>query len=103
MRAIIDGKLYDTDKAELLGCGGSKYPRSDFQYYYEELYRTKKGQYFLAGSGGPMTRYGIDTGCGYTGGDKIIPISEGQAREWAELHLEADEYLNIFGDSVEEA
>ncbi len=103
MREIIGGKLYDTDKAELLGCGGSKYPRSDFRYYYEELYRTKKGQYFLAGTGGPMTHYCVNTGDGYTGGEKIIPISEEQAKEWAELHLDADEYINIFGDSVEEA
>ena len=34
---------------------------------------------------------------GVAGGQAIIPLSEKEAREWAEEHLNGDEYEAIFG------
>jgi hypothetical protein len=84
MKRIIDGKRYDTEKAEEIAWNGSTEGRSDFRYFSEYLYRTARGRWFLAGSGGPMTKYAETIGNGRTGGDGIIPLSEDEAREWLE-------------------
>ena len=45
-----------------------------------------------------MTRYAVAiSDNSWSGGEKIIPLSVGKAREWAEEHLDADEYAGIFG------
>ena len=37
----------------------------------------------------------------WSGGEDIIPLTESEARKWAERHCTADEYEEIFGE-VEE-
>ena len=100
MKKIINGKKYDTDTARFLTSDGNG--RSDFSRCYEELYRKKTGEYFLYGSGGPMSKYSraIDQNW-QSGGEDIIPLTEAKARQWAEIHCTADEYEEIFGE-VEE-
>ena len=58
MKQVIEGKRYDTETATKIGEGGGKAYPGDFHYYSEALYVTKKGSYFLAGEGGPLSRYG---------------------------------------------
>lgn len=101
MRKIINGKLYDTDTATYIDYKG-EYNCRDFSSFYEELYRKKTGEYFLYGVGGPATKYAeyILT-CGYTDGEKIIPLSESEARNWAEENLSADKYIELFGECEE--
>lgn len=97
MKKIINGKLYDTDTARCLGSDGSNDFR-DFHYWHEELYLKRTGEYFLFGEGGPMSRYSRSTGNNsWTGGEAIIPLTAAAAREWAEKHLDADDYADIFG------
>jgi len=97
MKAIINGKLYDTQTAEELagdsyGCSG------DFERWDETLYRTKSGSYFIAGSGGPKTKYMRVVGQNeWSGGHAIIPLSEEEAKVWMEQHATADEYEAAFG------
>lgn len=50
MRRIINGKIYDTATAECL-CELSSPPRSESGWHDTCLFRTKKGQFFLAGEG----------------------------------------------------
>ena len=51
---------------------------------------------------GPMSKYAESTGQNqWTGGERIIPLSLEAAQEWAEKHLDGDEYEEIFG-AVEE-
>jgi hypothetical protein len=97
MKKIINGKLYDTDKARYLG--GDSYSNSrDFHHWTEELYVKRTGEYFLYGEGGPMTKYAESTGQNtWSGGEKIMPMSMEAAREWAEEHLNADRYAELFG------
>ena len=98
MKKIINGKMYDTDKATYLGYDIYAGPR-DFKYWREELYRKRTGEFFLYGQGGPDSKYAVAsvTGSGWDGGSKIIPLSVPKAREWAEEHLSADAYAEIFG------
>jgi len=94
--------MYNTETAKLLGSGDNGYPRNDFNFWEEDLYRTKSGAYFLHGSGGPASRYAISTGQNsWSGGEKIIPLPTEQAREWAEEMLSAEEYAEIFGEPDE--
>ena len=103
MKKVIDGKMYNTETAEFLGKSWNGNATTDFAYCCEKLYRTKKGKFFLHGKGGAMTRYsqkcGNNTRCG---GEGIVPLTIEEAREWVENHLDADEYVAIFGE-VEEA
>ena len=101
MKVVINRKKYDTDTAECVACYSYAWP-GDYNYVSEALYRKKTGEYFIYGEGGPLTEYGQsygDNGIGY--GDRIDPISEEDARKWAEEHLDGDEYEKIFG-TVEE-
>lgn len=90
MRKIINGKIYDTEKAEYLGSYDNGCCRNNFSFYEAELYKTKKGNYFIWVGGRCM------------GGSNIYTVSKEQARQWAEKHLKIDDYIRIFGE-VEEA
>lgn len=98
MKKIINGKVYDTDKAKELGIYCSPGNWNDFNYYEETLYQKRTGEFFLFGKGNANTKYAevIGQNC-WSGGRKILPMSYEDAREWAEKHLDADEYEEIFG------
>ncbi|MGB5096457.1 MAG: hypothetical protein WBN82_00970 [Porticoccaceae bacterium] len=102
MRAIINGKKYDTDTAEHVASASYSGSRSDFQWWEEDLYRKRTGEFFVAGEGGPMTRYAraVDQNS-WTGGSRIIPVTESGARAWVENHGDAETYERLFGEVVE--
>lgn len=101
MKKIINGKRYDTKTAKELNSYSYGYPR-DFEHWEETLYRKNTGEYFLYGEGGPSSKYAESAGGNsWTGGEKIIPLSLEEAKQWAEKHLDGDEYEEIFG-AVEE-
>ncbi|MBQ7418178.1 MAG: hypothetical protein IJV18_08890 [Acidaminococcaceae bacterium] len=101
MKKIINGKMYDTETAAFVGSDEYSNPR-DFHYCYEALYRKKSGEYFIYGEGGPLSKYrkSIDNHA-WSGGESIIPMDIDLAREWAEEHLAADDYLDEFGEPEE--
>lgn len=102
MKKIISGKVYDTDTAALKGEYSNGGNWRDFNHLEESLYLKRTGEFFLHGEGGPLTKYSerVD-GNSWSGGSQIIPLSFREAREWAEEHLNADQYEGIFG-KVEE-
>ncbi len=103
MKKIINGKVYDTDTAKEQGSWGNGGTWRDFNHMEETLYRKKTGEFFLHGEGGPMTKYAQPAGQNsWSGGDRIMPMSYAEAREWAEEHLEAEEYEAIFGAVTED-
>lgn len=103
MKKIINGKLYDTETASCVGSWSNNYSPRDFQSVQEDLYRKRTGEFFLYGEGGPASKYAVSVGGNsWSGGAKIIPLTVEQAREWAEKHLDADEYQEIFGEVVED-
>lgn len=97
MKAVINGKLYNTETAKYIGSFSSGIPH-DFEAYEESLYRTRKGEFFIAGSGGPMSKYGRSVGRNeIAGGSKITPLTVKEAQKWAEEYLSAEEYIEAFG------
>lgn len=103
MKKIIKGKVYDTDTATLLAEYDSGHSVTDFKHYAEELYQKKTGEYFIYGEGGPASRYcqACPTG-GWDGGQKIVPLTYEQARDWAEEFLSTKQYEQIFGEVLED-
>lgn len=101
MKKIINGKLYNTETAKLVGSTSHSYP-GNFEYWAENLYLKKTGEFFIHGIGGAMSKYSRSVdGNTFTGGEAIVPLTLKEAREWAEKHLEVEEYEQIFGE-VEE-
>lgn len=105
MRAIIEGIRYDSDTAELIGESGGGNGRSDFRWWHAGLYRGKKSfRYFLAGEGGPMTRFCTHCADGMQGyGSKIIPLSSDEAFEWAQRELQPEQVEQFFAGCIDDA
>lgn len=103
MKKIINGKVYDSDKATGIGSWDNGCGYNDFNYVSETLYRKRTGEYFILGGGGAMTKYAVSTGNNSWGGStKIIPLTYDAANKWAMDHLSANEYEKEFGEIVED-
>jgi len=103
MKKIIEGKRYDTETATQVAEYGNGLGEGDFSNYDETLYRTPRGNWFLSGEGGPMTKYSRPCGDMTSGGDGIIPLSSNEARQWLESHDENDALEKYFSDALEDA
>lgn len=97
MKKVINGKRYDTDTAEFVGAGHSEYPVNDFNYFKEDLYLKKTGEFFIHGIGNAGSKYSESTGYNsYIGSERLIPLTEDEAKSWVEKYLDADEYEKLF-------
>ncbi len=97
MKKIINGKKYDTETAKELGYdnninGRDIIARNEMNFEESTLYRKKTGEYFIYRFGGAHTPY--------CDGD-IRPVTEDEAKSWAENHMSVDEYEALWGE-VEE-
>lgn len=105
MKAIIDGKRYNTDTAKpVFDCGspaGMSY--GDFGWWGGTVYRTKGGAYFLAGEGNAASRFAERVGDAYGSGEGIQPLTEREAFALAQEHADADTVERHFGHLVEDA
>jgi hypothetical protein len=101
MKKVIDGKIYNTDTATEVEYY-SNYS-TGFDNYNETLYLTKKGVWFLHGSGGPMSPYAVSYPGGSSGGDDIIVYSNDEAFAWLEKHNKIDAIEKYFPGEIEEA
>ena len=103
MKKVINGKVYDTATAQRLAEYAPNPYRSDFHYFCETLYRKKTGEYFIHGEGNAASKYALSCGQNEScAGEKIIPLTYAEAQEWAEEHLDGDEYVEIFGEPEED-
>lgn len=101
-KAIINGRMYNTETAEYIGEYSNGLGGSDFKNLSEELYRKKNGEFFIAGEGGPLTKYQVEAyGGGWTGSERITPLTEAEARDWVEQYCSVDTYIEIFGEPEE--
>lgn len=87
MKKIINGKMYNTETAKKLGWWSNGVSYSNFNRLEEALYLKKTGEYFIAAD--------------YYNGDDITPVTEAEAKCWAEEKLDADEYIAAFGEPEE--
>lgn len=102
MKKIINNKRYDTETSREIG-SDSYSNRRDFHYWCETLYCKRTGEYFLHGEGGQASKYAETVGQNeWSGGERIIPLSYENARQWAEDHLDADDYETEFGEVAED-
>lgn len=98
MKQIINHKLYNTETAKELHTRYHGNGWSDLYGFSETLYQKRTGEFFLHGDGGPGSKYSVSVGCNsWSGTQKIIPISEEEARDWAERYMDADDYMELFG------
>jgi len=104
MKTIINGLRYDTDTATLIG-EASYGMQGDFSAWWAELYRTpRSGRYFLAGHGGPMTRWANrHSDNSISGGEGILVLDADEALQWAEQNLTAEEVEAGFPDAIKDA
>lgn len=102
MNKIFRGRRYDTETAKELAYWSNNERYGSFYYREETLYQKRTGEYFLYLFGGAATDLAEpDPMGGYTGGEAIEPITEDEAKEWAEKHVDADKYEDIFGKIYE--
>lgn len=103
MKAVIHGLKYDTEHATHLADYRRGAP-GDFGAWEESLYRTENGRYFLAGEGGPKTKYATrHPDGGASGGRKVIALTEDEAAEWCESTGNYRVMEDEFASHVEEA
>lgn len=103
MKKVIRGRAYDTETACRIGAKyGNTYDRSNFEFWEEELFRKKTGEYFLYYQGGPLSKYATHQGTNSGWGEGIKPMTYEIAQEWAETNLDAEDYLKEFGTPEED-
>ena len=103
MKQVIDGKIYNTETAELIHEWDNGLYGNDFGQCEESLYKTKKGAYFIAGSGGAMSKYAKSYGNNTGGSEGIEVVTEKEAMAWLEEHEGTEALQEYFGDKIEEA
>ncbi len=102
MKKIINGKMYNTETATEVGSWDNGCFYSDFHYCRETLYKKRTGEFFICGEGGAASCYAESCdGNSTCYGETIMPLSLQDAKEWVERKLDADTYVELFGE-VEE-
>jgi len=91
MKKILHGLQFDTEKAICIVVHEERKPPT-LDWWRAELYVTKRAKrYFLAGSGGPLSRFGQAEGNNsWEDGADIIPLTDVGAREFANQYLNGD-------------
>ena len=101
MKKVIDGKVYNTETATLVAEYDNGYYGGDFNKMEEALFKSPKGQFFLAGSGGPMSKYAERQGNTSSSGSGLTLLTEQEALSWCEeVEIDADVIADTF--TVEE-
>lgn len=103
MRKVIDGKTYNTETAaEVCDISPTGVYSGDFRYEDTRLYKSPKGTFFIAGEGGPMSRWAQPEGQnGRRGGSGLYVIDTDEARSLCERHGSVDEFVAAFGEPEE--
>jgi hypothetical protein len=103
MKKIIDGKRYDTETATFVASASANCSTSDFGWWEESLFVTKKGAWFTHGKGGPMTSYGVTEYGSTHGSEDIRPKIKDEAKSWLEKHDFVGSLEEYFGSELEDA
>ncbi len=103
MKKIIDGRLYNTETAKRIVQLCCSAYRGDFAYHATYLYKSPKGQFFVAGSGNAASMWASDCGGGTRGpGEGMRLVDADEARQIMEANgCSADDFAAV-GLSVEE-
>ncbi len=107
-RKIINGTVYDINKATLIGTGANLLgvdtdDQSEINYFVEtndslvveQLYKTEDGQFFVYGKGGNMSGYFERYVTGRGAGSDIWLIDEENVPDFLEKYELVDEFINF--------
>lgn len=101
MKKIINGKMYNTETAKCLSEWSNGH-YGDLTYVEETLYRKRTGEYFLYALSGAAGKYAEKTSYNnWSGGDRVISMTENEAKSWMEANGTAEEYIVAFGKPEE--
>lgn len=104
MKAIINNLRYDTETAEHLASAGNNLGYNDFNYYYEELYKTPNDNFFLVGEGGAMSHYSTPNGGGRSGDSNVFkPLTKTDVYNWLENNEEYELIEKYFSENIQDA
>ncbi len=105
MKKVIEGVGYDTKKAIFLGQVSSGFSKEDIRWSVTELYRTRSGNYFLQGYGGPGSPYAVwdNESDAHVHGEAIIPTALYDVIAWAEEYLPDEKLKIVLKDIRQEA
>jgi len=98
MKKVINSKVYDTEKAQLIAeAHHDNVYDSDGNSLKQWLYQKKTGEYFVYAVGAAIELQNIFQH-GYKPNAGIYPLTYEQAQRWAERELTADQWESVFGD-----
>jgi len=105
MKQIINKKSYDTNRSYKIAAYWNGASTNDFNHLSEALYLTPRGNWFVAGEGGAMSKYGesCEGGNSRCGGSNIEPLTPEDALNWLEAHDETEAIEKHFGGEIKEA
>lgn len=87
MQRVIGGKRYNTETADVIADWDNGCFNNDFHACAETLFRTKHGNYFVAGRGGALSRWSVAVGTNGRGGSSgIVALTPAEALAWMEEH-----------------
>ena len=85
MKRIVNGVIYNDEAAQKIASDWNGTDSWDFHYFCEDLMITKKGNLFISGSGGALSKYAESCGSNQTtGSNRIKPLTPEEAMEWCE-------------------
>ncbi|MCV3769086.1 hypothetical protein [Rhizobium sp. TRM95796] len=94
---VVDGLRYNTETAIEICTYYSTADVGDFTYECTTLFQTKKGRFFIAGHGGPRSRWSRSLGNNtIASGEGLRPISAEEARRFAEQNADPDTVTKYF-------
>jgi len=100
MRKVIDGKVYDTKTADFvcdISPPGSN--RGDFRFEDTGLYKSPKGTFFIAGEGGPLSRWAQAEGQnGRRSGEGLQLLEIEAAKVLCQQHGSVEDFTEAFGE-----
>lgn len=98
MKKVINGKVYNTEKAKLIAeAHHDNIKDADGKSLKQWMYQKKTGEYFIYAIGAAIELQNIFQH-GYKPNAGIYPLTYDQAQKWAERELSADQWESIFGD-----
>ena len=108
MKKVIDWKLYDTDKSDLVCSIWNWFSCSGFRYFKETLYKSKKWQYFLLKEWWPLSKYSYTEWTNKYGDSDIEIINFEELLKWFEENYKyfwktsIDDFLKEFWENIVE-
>lgn len=102
MKKIICEKMYNTETAKLIGIYDSSKVANFDEDVLEELYQKENGEFFIYGKGKNSSFYTMPNNDEFCpNGEYIHVIDELLIKDWVMAFLDADVYIELFGEPEE--